>query len=124
MYKRQGPQGVSIADGSKIVIEHPGTYNIQFSAQVTRTSGGNSADIEIWLRQNGADFPNSTTAITLQANAQKEVAAWNFFVTTTAPNEYFELAWASKEPSMQLLYRVKNSTPAIPSVILTVNQVN
>lgn len=119
-----GNQGVSIADGSKIVIEHPGTYNIQFSAQVTRQSGGHSSDIEIWLRQNGVNYPNSTTAITLQANAQKQVAAWNFFVTTTNVNEYFELVWASDESSMQLLYRPANSTPAIPSVILTVSQVN
>jgi hypothetical protein len=119
-----GNQGVKIVDGSKIVIEHPGTYNIQFSAQVTRLSGGHSADIEIWLKQNGVNYPNSTTAITLQANAKKQVAAWNFFVTTTNINEYFELAWASDEPTMELLYRQSNSTPAIPSVILTVSQVN
>jgi hypothetical protein len=36
----------------------------------------NESDIEIWLKQNGVDYPNSTTAITLQANAQKNVPAW------------------------------------------------
>jgi hypothetical protein len=115
---------VNIQNGSRIVIAKPGTYNIAFSAQVTRLSGGNATDIDIWLKQNGADVANTDTAITLQSNSQKVVAAWNFFVTTTNDNEYFELAWKSQEPSMQLLYRVANSTPAIPSVILTVNQVH
>ena len=84
-------QGVSIVDGSKVVMAHPGTYNIAFSAQITRLSGGNSKDIEIWLMQNGVDFPASTTAITLQANSQKVVAAWNFFVTTTNAVSYTHL---------------------------------
>lgn len=116
--------GVSIADGSKIVIANPGTYNIQFSAQITRLSGGNSQDINIWLRQNGVNYPASDTAITVQANAHKVVAAWNFFATTTNPNEYFEIVWASVEPSMELLYRPGNGSPDIPSVILTVNQIH
>ena len=119
-----GSSGVSIQNGSRIVISKPGTYNIAFSAQVTRLQGGSSSDVEIWLKQNGVDYPASTTAITLQSNAQKVVAAWNFFVTTTNENEYFELAWDSSEPSMQLYYRAANSTPEIPSVILTVNQVH
>ncbi|MEY4417744.1 MAG: hypothetical protein RIQ88_182 [Actinomycetota bacterium] len=116
--------GVSVSNNSRIVIAHPGTYNLAFSAQIDRTSGGHSADINIWLKQNGIDYPSSDTAITLQANGQKVVAAWNFFVTTTNDNEYFELAWWSDEPSVRLLNRPSNSTPEIPSVILTVNQVN
>lgn len=116
--------GVSISNGSRIVLAHPGTYNIQFSAQVTRLTGGHSADIFIWLKQNGVDYPDSNTGITLQANGQRVVAAWNFFVTTTNENEYVELAWQSDEPSMELLAVPHNSMPGIPSVILTVNQVN
>ena len=117
-------EGVSIVDGSKITIANPGTYNIQFSAQITRLSGGNSQEINIWLKQNGVNYPASDTTISVQANAQKVVAAWNFFVTTTNANEYFELAWASAEPSMELLYRAGNGSPDIPSVILTVNQIH
>ncbi|MFN6316131.1 MAG: hypothetical protein ACK4VJ_05715 [Rhodoluna sp.] len=116
--------GVSIVDGSKIVIANPGTYNIQFSAQITRLSGGNSSEINIWLRQNGVNYPASDTTLTVQANAHKIVAAWNFFATTTNPNEYFEIVWASDEPSMELLYKAGNGSPDIPSVILTVNQIN
>jgi hypothetical protein len=125
-YNNSSPNsdGVSISNGSRIVIANPGTYNIAFSAQITRLSGGNSQDIEIWLKQNGVNSPDSTTVITTQSNAHKVVAAWNFFVTTTNENEYFEIAWASPEPSMELLWRAPNSTPGIPSVILTVNQVN
>ena len=54
------------------------------------------------------------------------VAAWNFFFTTTTSNEYVEIAWASSENTMKILAIPDAQTPvgpAVPSVIVTVNQV-
>jgi hypothetical protein len=116
--------GVTIQNGSRITFANPGTYNIQFSAQVNRLSGGNETDLDIWFKQNGANIPNSNSAVTVQSNAHKVVPSWNIFVTTTNTNEYVEIAWSSPEPTIQLLSRPSNSYPAIPSVILTVNQVD
>ena len=54
------------------------------------------------------------------------MAAWNFLVETTSANEYFEIYWSSADVDMRLYSQgaASNPTrPAIPSVILTVQQV-
>jgi hypothetical protein len=109
---------------SRIVITNAGTYNIQFSLQVDKTDGGQD-DATIWLRVNGNDVPRTATDITLEQSARRIVAAWNFVYTFTA-GQYFELVWSSHDPSMRLKSEVTRTgpvRPAVPSVILTVTQV-
>ena len=115
--------GVSISSGSRIVINNPGVYNIEFSAQLEKT-GGNAEIINIWLSRNGSNVAWSDTSVTL-ANASKTVAAWNFVVKTVLPNEYFELCWISVDTDIRILAQLPTlNTPGIPSVILTVTPVS
>ena len=121
-------QGVSIASGSRISFTNSGVYNIAFSAQVTRSQGGNESDITIWIRKNGVDVPDSATDFTLQANSHRYVAAWNFFVpvTCTTVCDYYQIMWSAESEYTALVYlpaQVGPIRPAIPSVIVTVNQV-
>jgi hypothetical protein len=55
------------------------------------------------------------------------VAAWNFFVEVTDPlTDYYQIMWYSTSTTAQLLYVAPQSSPdipAIPSAIVTVNQV-
>ena len=116
--------GIFVTQSSRVVITSPGTYNIQFSAQIDKTDSG-SDEIEIWLSKNGVNVPDSATTIELSGNNAENVAAWNF-VSTFAANEYFELYWHSIDTNMRLLSRGTQSNPdrpAIPSLILTVTQV-
>ena len=109
---------------SRIVITNAGTYNIQFSLQLDKTDGGQD-DATIWLRINGQDVPRTATDVTLEQSARRIVAAWNFVYTFTA-GQYFELVWSSHDPSMRLKSEVTRTgpiRPAVPSVILTVTQV-
>jgi hypothetical protein len=109
---------------SRIVITNAGTYNIQFSLQVDKTDGGQD-DATIWIRVNGNDVPRTATDITLEQSARRIVAAWNFVYTFTA-GQYFELVWSSHDASMRLKSEVTRTgpvRPAVPSVILTVTQV-
>jgi len=118
--------GVSITSGSHITFDHPGIYNIAFSAQLERTQGGNSAQVDIWLSYNGITVPVTNTELSLQAGAVRLVAAWNFFVTVTQAGDYYELIWSSNESNADILYlppQTGPDRPAIPSVIVTVNQV-
>lgn len=115
-------------DGSsnptKIVFTNAGVYNIQFSAQVYRASGGNDAKVSIWLRVDGVDVPNSATHITLKANSNYVVAAWNFFQEVTN-TQYAQIMW-SQDDTISLLHEAADTVlphPAVPSVILTVNRV-
>jgi hypothetical protein len=129
MYRAAGDmKDVSIVDNSRITFAKAGVYNIVFSVQLSKTNGS-SSDIYIWLRQQDFDVPFSATALTIQGNTQKLVAAWNFFVTVEA-GDNVQIMWTSTDTSMQLVKAdptpangVHPYIPAIPSVILTVNQV-
>lgn len=115
--------------GSWIKFANPGTYNIAFSAQLTKT-GGSAATISIWLRQKNGTIKNvdyTNTNITLANNSTEMAAAWNFFVDVSAGDQ-IQLAWHATDPSVQILAQGPTtvggaSIPGIPSVIVTVNQV-
>lgn len=113
-------RGVTIGTPtSRIYTDRPGLYNIQFSAQLDKTSGG-TAFIYIWLRLNGVDVPNSATQIRIQGNDAETVAAWNFveFMNT---GDYFELMWSTDSTDCQILASPAVApVPAVPSIILTV----
>ena len=117
--------GVSIVDNSKITVDATGVYNIQFSAQLYRSTGGTSKQAIIWLRKNGVDIPATSTHVTMQANATYLVASWNFFVKLNAGQNVELMIW--QDDAIQILYDQANVTvpyPATPSVILTVEKVN
>jgi hypothetical protein len=119
--------GVSIVSNSQITFSYPGVYNIQFSAQADRVSGSGTDTIEIWFRKNGTDISDSNTVVTVSggAAAAKTVAAWNYMLQVNA-NDYVELMWRSSDTRLELITDPSGSSPtrpAIPSVILTAQQV-
>ena len=115
--------GVSIGSPtSRLVAGFQGVYNVQFSAQLDKTSGG-TGNIYIWLRKNGTNVPNTSTTVAIQGSAARTVAAWNF-ITQLEPTEYVELMWATDDTSVRILAASATSVwPAIPSVIATLTQV-
>jgi hypothetical protein len=117
--------GISIIDTSKIKVDTDGVYNLQFSAQLNRLSGGVSRQVVIWLRKNGTDVPSTATHVTMQANADFLVASWNFYLQLNA-NEYAELMMWQND-AIELIYEVANTSvpyPIVPSVILTIQKIN
>lgn len=116
--------GISIGSPtSRIVVDNQGVYNVQFSAQLDKTSGA-AAVIHIWLRKNGTNVPNTTSRVVIQGTAAELVAAWNFIIQLE-PTNYVELMWESNDADVVLLAASATSVyPAIPSVICTVTQVN
>lgn len=109
---------------SRIYVDTPNIYNIQFSAQIDTTVSTDHL-AWIWLRKNNVDVPSSASQIRTKGNNYATIAAWNFLLQMNA-GDYFELMWAVDDVGVFL-----NSTaatalhPAIPSVILTVtNNIN
>lgn len=120
--------GVTIANNTlgrptRITVNTTGVYNIQFSAQLNRETGGNTKQIDIWLRANELDVPWSNTGLNVQANAKKLVAAWNFFVSLTA-GQYAEIMWTQDDAIDILASPAGPNFPETPSIIVTVNKVN
>lgn len=111
------------ATTSQIFVTSPGIYNIQFSAQLDNTSGGNHL-VYIWMRVNGVDVPNSASELRLKGNDGELIAAWNFFENLKA-GDYFQLMWSVSDTAVQITARAAAApVPAIPSVILTVQEIS
>lgn len=108
---------------SRILCNRPGIYNFVFSAQVDKTSGG-TANIWMWGRKNGTDIPESASRAQIQGNNAEMIMTVNFFVEMSN-GDYFELMYAVSDVSVLILAETATAfAPAVPSVILTVNQVN
>lgn len=104
---------------SRVYVDSAGIYNIQFSAQIDKTSAPVGL-IWIWLRVNGVDVANSATQIRIQGNNDESVAAWNFLSKLNA-GDYFQLMWSVDDTDIRIqALPAAAPAPAIPSVILTV----
>lgn len=117
--------GVSVVSSSRITMATAGVYDIQFSAQFQKSSGGDDY-VDLWLSKNGANVPNTNTTLHLTSNPGYAVGAWNFLVSA-ASGDYFELYWHSADTTMELHAAAAGTNPtrpAIPSVILTATQVS
>lgn len=119
--------GVSLVSGNRITIANPGVYNIQFSAQMVKNAGNTATHAHIWLSQNGLDVPISASQLGFPSNSVYVVAAWNFFFKTTVANEYVQLKWeinSNVNNAIVVTSAAPSGTvPAIPGLIVTVNQV-
>ncbi len=119
--------GVSVVSGNRITIANPGVYNLMFSAQMVKNSGNSDTHAHIWLSQNGVDVPISASQIGFPSNSVYVVAAWNFFFKTTVANEYVQLKWeinSNVDNGLVISSALASGNiPAIPGLIVTVNQV-
>lgn len=121
-------QGISISGSwsDKIKVLDTGVYNIQFSAQTSKTTG-TSSTLNIWLAKNGIEIPFSNTGVTLAGGANDvAIPAWNFYVSASA-GDYYQLLFAATQDNTLIQFLPSGSAPsagpAVPSVILTVNRV-
>lgn len=110
---------------TKIQVNKTGVYNFAFSFQLHNTGGGGSGStVQIWFAKNETNIPDSNTRIDVPSNAPYVVAAWNLFIKLNA-GEYGQIMWSTDNAAIMLEHNSSSSPgPAIPSVIITVNQVS
>ena len=116
---------IALSGTSGMQVNDAGYYNVQFSAQLYRTSGGTSQHVDIWLRVNGTDVSDSNTRINVNNNSVYVVAAWNWFVLLSA-SDTVEIMWSTTAATIELRSEVANLIiphPATPSVIATINRI-
>jgi hypothetical protein len=118
-------EGISVKDSSKFTVDYDATYNLQFSAQLQHRTGGGGGpgdNIWIWLKKNGNNVANSATKLYIPTG-KYQVAAWNFIVKLKK-NDYVQLAWSTDTTDMAIEANgASGPTPAVPSLIVTMNQI-
>ena len=117
--------GVSMSNGSDIVVSSGGTFNLQFSAVFKKVQGGTIEYISVWPRINDNDVPWSNTDVTMANNNELIVAAWNFVLELNA-GDVVNLMWSSTSIQMQMVAiqpQINPTRPGTPSVIITLTQI-
>jgi hypothetical protein len=117
--------GVSVVDGSKITLTTGGIYNIQFSAQFSRTGGTGFSTAEVWLSKNGTNVADTNGQVNIPQSGGKTIASWNYLLQANS-GDYFQLYWSSADTGLVVLYAEAGTDPVrpvTPSIIVTVTQV-
>lgn len=112
---------------TRITFSNPGLYNVAFSLQLGKTDNKTNV-VTIWLSKNGLNVPDSATDLYLSDSNLKSrtVAAWNFFVAASSGDFVQLMISASNNLETSILAapaQTNPDRPAVPSTILTVNQV-
>ena len=111
------------ATTSQIFCNRSGIYNFAFSIQFDKNTGGTGLAY-VWARKNGTNIADSASQVRLQGSNSELFCAANLYIEMF-DGDYFELMWSTDDTSMILAaFAAAAPVPAIPSVILTVNQVN
>lgn len=118
---------ITLVNNSEITVPNTGVYDLQFSAQFQNTDNAQH-DVVIWFKVNGSDLANSATVLTVPARKSANVygyavAAWNIFFNLNS-GDYVEIYWIKENAAVTMEHRSSTAThPAVPSVIVTIQQV-
>lgn len=116
---------VTLSGTTGMQVTNAGYYNVQFSAQVFRTTGSSSQHIDIWLRVNGTDVANTNSRVNVNDHSIYHVAAWNWFLFLAA-SDIVEIMYSVTAATIELRSEVANLIiphPETPSVIATINRI-
>ena len=114
--------GVSLGTpASRLAVAESGYYQIDMSLQLT-SSSSSAKTVYIWLKQNGANVPDSTRIFTSDINNGFTPLSLSYSISM-AIGDYVELFWASSDTSVSLnAVTGLTGAPDAPSVIVSVNQ--
>lgn len=115
--------GVSLVGGSKITVDAPGIYNLQFSVQLQSTENA-TTDTSIWLRQGNdggtsADIVGSTGLLGMPPrqsalNPYHDIKGWNYFISMAA-NDYVQIYWSTTSANVSIKEYIASTSPTRPS---------
>jgi hypothetical protein len=112
--------GISVVNNTQVTLSQAGTYNIQFSAQLETSAGADT--VYLWFKKNGTNITDSASKAVL-ANNTAQIMTVNILDAGVA-NDYYELAYQTTNGHATVLYEpASGNIPAIPSVILTIQQI-
>ena len=115
---------------SRIKVDQPGLYNIQFSVQFANTDTSNEHDVDIWFKKNDVTVDKSNSQFTIPKKHSGVdghlIASMNFFIDLVA-DDYFEIVWHTSNSAVYIDAIPEQTSPirpATPSIICTVSFVS
>lgn len=124
--------GVRVENNEEIWFSTAGQFLVTVSLQVTNRDNS-VREFELWAKQNGTNYPLSNTRFDIPE--RKSATIWGhstpavngIFTVTNPSTDYLRMAWWADSTLVFLEYydsRTSPDRPAIPSVIITVNQIS
>ena len=110
----------SSLDPTRLLVVKAGAYLVQYSLQVSNTQIAND-EISIWLRRNGAAYPNTLRQFLTGAVGVKNIFSGQAIILF-GTDDYLDLFFSVKHNQTQLLKTsalTNPSRPAIPSAQIT-----
>lgn len=98
--------GVTV-NASSITFQNAGIYNVQWSGQFVDTK---SAQIDIWIKRNGADFLGSNGTVNVDNQNSHVLPSWNYFLNLSG-GDVIQFYWASTSNTSSLTYAASASSP-------------
>jgi hypothetical protein len=86
--------------GTQLQVSRTANYNLQFSVQLEKTTGPKT-DVNIWIRRNGALYPDTNTTLALTGSNTVLLAGWSYILALNA-GDYVEIAWESPDTTVTL----------------------
>jgi len=120
--------GITLEEGSKIVMEKAGVYKFSFVAQVTNLENA-VYDSWFWIKYNGSNFPNSTTLMSLNPRKNSFVPSSQLMTTNivgVAQNDgdYIQLYWTGEDLATSITETpATGPAPETPSIIANITRV-
>ena len=123
--------GVTLSSGSRLTVPAAGVYTVTFSIQFKNTTNG-VQDIDIWLRKNGTDVPDTNSRFSIVA--RKGAGNPSHLIATTpimvelAANDYVQVMFHVTDVGVSIEHfpavtAVPGTTPAIPATPSAIVQV-
>ena len=123
--------GVTLSSGSRLTVPSAGVYVVSFSIQFKNTTNA-VQDIDIWLRKNGTDIPDTNSRFSIAA--RKGAGNPSHLIATTpimvelAADDYVQVMWHVTDvgvsiehfPAVTYSAGVTPAHPATPSAIVQV----
>jgi len=112
----------------QIFSTNGGSYLLTFCIQFARTGGGGggSAEAEAWIRKNGTDVPNTNSRLLLSGGSAEAIMTIPINVDMLA-GDYVEVVYCATNTNVVAKAFPARTTPwtapAIPSIIVNIDQV-
>jgi len=112
----------------KIYSTAGGSYLLTFCIQFARSGGGGggNAEAEAWIRKNGTDVPNTNSRILLQGGSAEAIMTIPINIDMVA-GDYVEVVYCATNTNVVAQAFPARTTPwtapAIPSIIVNIDQV-